>query len=258
MTDTCWDVAAWVHQFEAAGGIVFPDGIAMNLSNDREKNRMASEAMCQSLIESGRWEILIQYANSPEHVAHLECRDILLDDNFAGKPASLIEQDYIDAMSEFKGKPSKHFRASRCLELIQRDYFGLLDNEMEFSEASLAACIRQISHELPKTTLAAFFLNGIANALDSEESPWQLKLSRKKWAGRFQPVSHSNTERARWALSALEYYEADGWPTEAAIAKVAELLGGMSRASAFKIVKEGREIQKEIDEILARLEKSNE
>lgn len=258
MNSADWDVADWVSQFEAGGGIVFPNGIAMGLSSDREADRLHSEAMFQWLNAGGRWEELIEYANSPERLEIIQSREITLHDRYESKSDKLIEQDYLNAFAKYKGQPSEHFQASRCLELIQRDYFQLLDNEMEFSEASLAVCIREIADDQPKHSLAAFFLNGVANALDSTESPWQLKLSRKKRAGKFRPVSHSSAERARWALWALEHYEAEGWPTEAAIAKIAESLGGMSRASAFKIVKEGREHRKKMAEIMAQLEKSSD
>lgn len=257
MTGGDWDVADWVRQFEEGGGIVFPNGLAMGPNKDCEGDRLHSEALFALLGIEGRWKKLFDYANSPERLAILQARE-KSEDDFDRKSDKLIIDDYLDAMAKFKGQPSKDFQASRCLELIQRDYFGLLDEEMEFSEASLAVCLREIASEQPKHSLATFFLNGVANALDSTESPWQLKLSRKKWAGKFRPVSHSSAERARWALWSLEHYESKGWPTEAAITQVAENLGGMSRASAFKIVKEGREHRQKIAEILAQMEKSSD
>lgn len=170
----------------------------------------------------------------------------------------LVIADYLDLMEKYKGQPSKFPSADFCLELIQRDYFGLCDNIMEFSEASLAVCLREIADDQPSGSNASYFLNGLANAFDAAESPWQLKLSRKKWAGKFKPVSESGGERALWALAALEYYENEGWPTEAAIAKVGERLGGLSRASTFAIVKEGRKLQKIFADFPINIQKSND
>jgi hypothetical protein len=156
----------------------------------------------------------------------------------------LVIQDYLDAMAKYKGKPSHFPPVNMCMELIQRDFFQLLDQEMEFSEASLAVCLREIAGWEPEGSITCYFLNGMANLLDAQEAPWQLKLSRKKWAGKFRSVSNDDGERGLWALSALEHYEREGWPTEAAIARVGEHLGGLSRASTFKAVKEGRRLRK--------------
>ena len=170
----------------------------------------------------------------------------------------LVIADYLDLMEKYKGQPSKFPKADFCLELIQRDYFGLVDGTMEFSEASLAVCLREIANDQPNNSNAHYFLNGLANALDAAESPWQLKLSRKKWAGKFKPCDGYEGERAMWALAALEYYENENWPTEAAIAKVAERLGGLSRASTFKIVRKGRRIRQMLVDFPLESKKSSD
>jgi hypothetical protein len=180
------------------------------------------------------------------------------DERYNADGERLVLADYLDLMEKYKGKPSKFPQADFCLELIQRDYFGLFDGVMEFSEASLAVCLREIANDLPDNSNPSYFLNGLANALDAAESPWQLKLSRKKWAGKFKSVSERSLDRALWALSVLEHYEAEGWPTEAAIAKVAERLGGLSRASTFAIVKEGRKLRKMFADSPLNIKKSND
>jgi hypothetical protein len=180
------------------------------------------------------------------------------DERYNADGERLVIADYLDLMEKYKGKPSKFPQADFCLELIQRDYFGLFNDKMEFSEASLAVCLREIADDQFVNNITSYFLNGLANALDADESPWQLKLSRKKWAGKFKSASQGGGERALWALSALQYYETEGWPTEAAIAKVAEQLGGLSRASTFAIVKEGRKLRKMFADFPLNIEKSSD
>jgi hypothetical protein len=170
----------------------------------------------------------------------------------------LVIQNYFDAMAKYKGKPSNFPPPEMCMELIQRDFFQMLDQEMELSEASLAVCLREIAGRETSGNITQYFLNGLANLLDSEKAPWQLKLSRKKWAGKFRSVAKNDGERALWALSVLEFYESEGWPTEAAIAMVGQHLGGLSRASAFKAVKEGRRLRKSFADIPITLKKSSE
>ena len=170
----------------------------------------------------------------------------------------LVIQDYLDAMAKYKGKPSNFPRVDMCMELIQRDFFQMLDQEMEFSEASLAVCLREIAGWETEGSISAYFLDGLANLLDAKDAPWQLKLSRKKWAGKFQPVSTDDGGRALFALSALEYYEGEGWPTEAAIAEVGVRIGGLSRASTFKAVKEGRRLRKLFFDIEIKVKKSSD
>ena len=101
-------------------------------------------------------------------------------------PDRLVIQDYLDAMAKYKGKPSHFPPTDMCMELIQRDFFQMLDQEMEFSEASLAVCLREIAGWEAEGSITTYFLNGLANLLDAKEAPWQLKLSRKKWAGKFK------------------------------------------------------------------------
>lgn len=155
----------------------------------------------------------------------------------------LIIQGYLDAMDKYKGKPSGFPPTDMDMELIQRDFFGLLDDEMEFSEASLAVCLREIADDFPPYSNGGYFLDGLANVLDSEASPWKLTLTRKKWAGKYRPVSDCQIEKALWALDALKIYEEKGWPTEAAISKIGEHLN-LGRSTIFKLIKEGKRLEK--------------
>ena len=247
MNSERWDAAAWVTEFEKNGGVVLQNVIATSIVVKSGWDREKAKAMCWELEPDGRWDELLAYTHTPERLVFHSFHQIAVVGAPPNSDERLIIQDYNDAMAKFKGQPSGFPPVDMCLELIQRDYFGLLDNEMEFSEASLAVCLREIAEDNPRGSLANYFLHGLANTLDQHDAPWQLKLSRKKWAGKFRSVSESNSERALWALSALKFYEAEGWPTEAAIAKVGERLGGLSRASTFKMVKEGRRLQKLFD-----------
>ena len=253
-----WDAAKWVTEFEQNGGVVLQDNIASIIVSKPEWDRARANAMCAELEPEGRWDELLEYTHTPERVIFHSFHQIAVVGGAPNSDERLIIQDYNDAMAKYRGQPSGFPPVDMCLELIQRDYFGLLDNEMEFSEASLAVCIREIAKDQPRGSVANYFLNGLANTLDQPDAPWQLKISRKKWAGKFRSVSESNSERALWALSALEFYEAEGWPTEAAIVKVGERLGGMSRASTFKMVKEGRRLQKLFADFPLNFQKSSD
>ncbi len=256
MKSDSWDAKQWVEEFERCGGVVLPTCIVTNLS-DHKLDQLKLMVLCAEIHNDDRWELLMSYANSPERVDFQHSPNVTLAPSM-NPDDRLMTQDYFDAMAKYKGKPSNFPVPDMCLELIQRDYFGLLDQEMEFSEASLAVCLRDIADNSTTDSVASYFLDGLANALDGAESPWQIKVTRKKWAGKFKSISNSESERSLWALAVLEHYEAQGWPTEAAIAKVGERLGGLRRASTFNIIKNGRRLRKMLDNFPIEIEKSTD
>ena len=133
------------------------------------------------------------------------------------------------------------------LELAQRDLLNLLDEEMDFSERSLANALREIANseelQIPEIDRGAYnFLKALADALDNDRAEWSLALARSK-KGPFKSPSDAARQHSRdaWTQAMVMHLVDGGMKTEAAVAEVAGQQG-WSRASIFKSIKRMREL----------------
>lgn len=135
------------------------------------------------------------------------------------------------------------------LELAQRDFHGLLDEEMPFDEGSLAEAIRLSLSEIEMDVGHRNFLKALADSLDNPRAEWKLALAHNK-PGKFRSPAHSAQQhyRDRWIDASLQRYKSKGMKTEAAVALLSEQ-NGWSRASIFGSLKRVREIERWVKEL---------
>lgn len=128
------------------------------------------------------------------------------------------------------------------LELLQRDFLGIIDEPMEFSEASIARCLETVAETVDADEV--FFLRGVIRALSHPESEWRLKLVRRKRGKFVPPDEHGEAhDRKMGALYAVAMLEHEGMKSEAAVATIARQMNA-SRATIFSWLGEAEEFLK--------------
>lgn len=134
-----------------------------------------------------------------------------------------------------------------CFELVQRDFLGVIDEPMEFSDASLAECLRKIIADIGAETNAGYLLGGIANALTTGQGGWRLSL-KKATPGRFISVSEHENMRERDAEIARFLFDrqADGVSKKVAVIDASERFE-LSRASVFAAARRAYEFAGQLE-----------
>lgn len=143
-------------------------------------------------------------------------------------------------------------RHSVNLERVQRCHLGIDDEPMQFDEASIADMLQDVADTL-RYGSEAFVLRGIANALRGNDDHHSLVLrqvKRGKWKSPSERTERL-TQQINWAID-LGKLEADGWQTDAAVHRVAEL-AGVGVSTVYAGIKEQqcwKDHLKEISQIL--------
>ena len=124
------------------------------------------------------------------------------------------------------------------LELFQRDVLGLIYEEMDFSEASLARALRFYIDSLQIQTDDIAMLNVFADALDNRSAIWKLELRGHRPGPRQLLYNQSVRYKSNFAL----YLEVklrleEGLQPKAAISLAAEKFG-VSRPTVYRRLRE--------------------
>lgn len=125
------------------------------------------------------------------------------------------------------------------LERVQRIHLGIDDEEMEFSEETIARMIDDVAANCDENE--AFTLCAISAALRGDDPYHRLQLKQKK-PGRFEnPTEHARkfNRNFMW-LHTIAELELSGVKTESAIAEVADA-AGVSRATVFAGLKDAED-----------------
>lgn len=124
------------------------------------------------------------------------------------------------------------------LERIQRIFLGLDDEEMEFSEKTIAAILADIAARWKEADHGgAMFVGAVAHALADEDEDWKLILKSRK-PGRYVSP-HKEAQRHNRDMDILRFLallEKHNIKTEAAVSHICEHFA-MSRASVFNAIK---------------------
>lgn len=111
------------------------------------------------------------------------------------------------------------------LERVQRNHLGLDDEPMAFDEGTLADMLQSIADADPLGQ-AAFVLRALANAFRDQDDDHRLRLHQKrrgKWPSPSERLERHRLHAA-WILR-LHRLQRDGWPTDAAVHRIAETTG---------------------------------
>lgn len=111
------------------------------------------------------------------------------------------------------------------LERVQRNHQGLESEPMVFNEESVADMLQDIADREP-TTAAAFTLRALANALRGVDDNHRLVLQQKK-RGKWQSpgdIHLQHRKHAAWLIRLIRL-QREGWPTDAAIHRIAATTG---------------------------------
>ena len=157
-----------------------------------------------------------------------------------GDERAFIEVQYHDKYSHW---------AKNChsvdLERVQRIELGLDDEPMEFDERSLAAIVQKVADDRPYE-LGAFILRAIANALRGEDANHKLVLRQTRRGTWKSPADRRAKGRQQLAwIIRLDRLRAEGWPTDAAIHRIAETTGN-SDSTIYAGIAQQKAWQKEI------------
>lgn len=132
------------------------------------------------------------------------------------------------------------------LEYAQRDYWGIIDEPMAFSEETIAKVIDAIKDNCDDTG-DRLFLAALARTLRGTDNQFRLRLSGTKRRP-FQPVDEHDKlmVRRRHVAAVVQWREQQGDPKEAAVAFACAQFK-LSRAKIFDLLKEEAEWQKILD-----------
>ena len=153
-------------------------------------------------------------------------------------------------------------RDSYHLELAQRDFFGIIDEPMDFSEASIAKTIVEIAQDdVGKGTAGYSYLAAVIRALTGHDHEWKLVLV-KRTRGRFHSVSdHAEIfDRQRWITRFVEYQVSIGVKKEAAVQMAMDetKCSRQTVFSAIKAMKRREEIGRMLDNLPKRIKPLSE
>lgn len=135
------------------------------------------------------------------------------------------------------------------LEIAQRDFLGVVDEPMAFSEETIAKVIDEISANCADGC-SRLFLDALARTLRGTDEHFRLRLSgnaRRK----FVPTDEHTANRLRRAhiAATVKWRESSGDPKEAAVAFACQKFN-LSRAMVFKLLKEEAEWRKTVEDFL--------
>ncbi len=139
------------------------------------------------------------------------------------------------------------------LEHFQRDAFGLVDDQMEFNERTLAAAVRQELAGLALSTLDSMGLLAIADALDNDLAEWKLQLVAEKTGGRKLHHHQIAQDRTADEVFILVMTETARLGKRESAISLACVKFGISRSTVFKLIRGASARHKRMQEVFDAL-----